>query len=234
MADSRDMNEQLRKLYTEHWEALAQVIPPTQGYSFPLLMDASAGYAASPVKVMVVGQQAFNWGGDEYGSWGQRELDAPLDKLVQLYRKFNRGENYVHSPFWVASHLLQRKLNPKSDPYGVMWSNLVRVDCHKERATTIEEALCRIPLLQEEVAIAKPHVVVFFTGTGYEERLKATFPAVSVKAVADYDLRYLARLVHPLLPYHSYRTYHPGYLKRKSLIEPIVSQIVQSVEKEAK
>ncbi len=222
------INTKLRQLYSENWEALTQSIPARKGYSFPLLMDANTSYPVAPTKILIVGQQTFGW----FGTFGERQTADPIKDLMLEYSNFNRGENYVSSPFWVASHLLQQTINPGSDPYGIMWSNLIRVDLAKERAEPIEENLCLIPLLRQEIEIVKPQVVVFFTGPNYDTRLKSTFSALKMFMIEGYDSRMLSRVVHPDLPFHSYRTYHPGYLKRQGQIMPIVNKIAELVKTE--
>src|SRR5437016_5372165 len=98
-----DLNQKLKQTYEHYWSEIDATIPKRRGYSYPLLMDVNRGYELSRIKLMVVGQQAFNWGGKEYGDYGRRPLDEPISELMELYRQFNRGENYTSTPFWIAS-----------------------------------------------------------------------------------------------------------------------------------
>ena len=220
--DAQTLNNQLRNLYTEHWDVLTQHIPKRNKYSFPHIVDANPSYALAPVKLFIVGQQTDDWG-SEFGKWGDQKIDAPVEKLMALYHNFNRGETYKRvTPFFEAAYQLQELLNPKWDRYGFMWSNLVRVDYKGNMKPNdgrvplqVEEQICAVPLLNGEIKIAKPDVVVFFTGPDYEARLAATFEGMNVEPVSGFDVRFLARLQHPDLPRNTFRTYHPGFLRRQ-------------------
>jgi hypothetical protein len=76
-------------------------------------------------------------------------------------------------------------------------------------------------LLQAEIEITKPSVVVFFTGPSYDHRLASTFPGLSFETSS----RRLSRVFHPLLPRHSYRTYHPNYLRRSKSNWTVLDEI---------
>lgn len=81
----------------------------------------------------------------------------------------------------------------------------------------LEDLVCRVfNMLPKEVEIAEPEVIIFFTGPKYDERLKSCFGSAELLPVEGWDLRTLARVVDQdnLLPTHSYRMYHPGYLFR--------------------
>ena len=228
--DVKSSNKKLQRLYEKHWETLIASVPTNQEYSFPFLMDMNDGYAESPIKLMIVGQQTNKWNPDWCRSdFGWEPMENPVSTLMTVYRKFNRAVNYTNSPFWQAAHRLQEQTNPGSDRYGFMWSNLLRVDHKASRPTEIEDAICRVPLLAKEIGIVKPDVLVFFTGPEYEARLISTFEGISLKAVPGYPFKFLAQLIHPLLPLHSYRTYHPNYLSRQKMLKPIVDKIAEMV-----
>lgn len=193
-----DMNAQLRALYSPALDALA--VLRAHGASRPLLMEVPEAYHLAPVKLMIVGQQTLGWG----------EQCEDLDQLLALYREFDLGLECRRSPFWHAAHRLHRGLNPDGPERAFLWSNLVKVDQYGRRPeAAMEDSVCSLGLLAGEIEITKPDVVVFFTGA-YDQRLQSTFPGVEYEQV----LPSAARLKHPALPVHSYRTYHPRYLQR--------------------
>ncbi len=174
----------------------------------------------------MIGQQTNSWFKED----GIKQEIESVQALMSEYQKFNLGEKYKSTFFWRAAYLLQQTINPGSDQFGIMWSNLVRVDHMKKRAEVrIEDLICIIPLLKREIEIVKPDVVVFFTGPDYEERLVCTFPGVRIKKISEYDLKHLAQLEHSQLPSRTFRTYHPGYLSRQGLTNHVITKIAELV-----
>jgi hypothetical protein len=55
--------------------------------------------------------------------------------------------------------------------------------------------------------------LLFVTGPSYDDVLAQYFADIEFKAL-DLPARQFAMLVHPDLPEHSYRLYHPNYLNR--------------------
>lgn len=204
-----DINTQLRALYTPAMDAFAAL--RAGGASKPLLMEVPDAYHQAPVKLMVVGQQTLGWG----------ERRDSLDDLLDEYREFDLGRDCRRSHFWQAAHKLHAGLNPDGPKRAFLWSNLVKVDQRGHRPEpAMEDAACRLGLLEREIAITRPDVVIFFTGA-YHDRLQSTFPGLSVVEFPSF-----ARLKHPALPVHSYRTYHPRYLRlsrRWRVLDEIVS-----------
>jgi hypothetical protein len=72
----------------------------------------------------------------------------------------------------------------------------------------------RFNVVPGEIRLTAPDAVIFFTGPWYEKRLELTFVGAQMHEVSGLPTNLLARLVHPDLPWHSYRTYHPNYLRR--------------------
>ena len=218
------INQSLKRTYEEYWgqliAALAEIgihLSATQTQvSNPLFMCVPRDYHLARSKLLIVGQQT--------GGWGQRlgrddsnvPWEDPIDGLMNLYSEFNLGEKYYKTPFWRAAHSLHKKLNCSSPPFSFLWSNLLRIDQNTARPDRlIEDVVNNLPnLLLNEIEITQPDIVVFFTGPTYDGLLSSTFSTVSFRPVAGYQTRTLARLAHPLLPYDSFRTYHPNYLSR--------------------
>ena len=195
------MNQKLSEMYSrvlhDIWPALSAV----GDLGGPLLIDVPDAYRNATVKLMVVGQQTNGWGHPEDG----------IESLLALYSGFDLGKTYVRSPFWQAAHAIYESLNPAGPPRGFLWSNLIKVDVAQERPPrAIEELIASTGLLQHELSITQPNVVVFFTGPRYDDRLRATFPGVEYERVNDF----VDRLSHDELPGQTFRSYHPNYLQR--------------------
>ena len=83
-----------------------------------------------------------------------------------------------------------------------------------------------IPLLEREIAILAPDVVVFFTGPSYNGLLAATFPEAMLEAGSLSRAKPVSRVIHPALPAKTFRTYHPNYLQRAGLHRSVLGHIV--------
>lgn len=207
---AEQLNQELISFYQSKWDELEKIQIMNQELSAPLFVSVPEKYPSLKTKLMVVGQQTWDWG-IENGR--RKDLGSnPIKTLMEWAHGF--PNHYKRSPFFQAASKLCRMLNG-DDPEAVfLWSNLVRVDQHNKRPSTeIEEEMADLKLLEEEIKITNPDVIVFFTGPNYDDTLEKTFPDM-VKTLKD---NYLSILDHSLLPKFSFRTYHPGYLRRKRM-----------------
>jgi hypothetical protein len=101
-----------------------------------------------------------------------------------------------------------------------VWNNLVKIGKNglngRPAPVVLDWQDHLFDLLRQEVAILRPHVVLFFTGPYYDAFLARAFPGVRFDPVAPRTVRQLARVRVDSLPEHSLRTYHPNYLWRKN------------------
>jgi len=138
-----------------------------------------------------------------------------------------------------ASRRLYRRLNssgPPLDPAsgpaygpddGFLKTYLVKMDQRERRpAPPLEERICdAFNVLPDEIRVAQPQVVVFFTGPEYNSRLVATFPAACILPVRGFSIEMLAKISHPSLPEHSYRTYPPAILRVGAALPGVIERI---------
>lgn len=115
---------------------------------------------------------------------------------------------------------LYQAISPEDGDDGFLHTELVRLDhANKRPPHEIESLLQReYNVLPMEISALAPEVVIFFTGPEYDDRLRETYHRVGRTAkplefepVHGFNANSLSRLVHPNLPYHTYRTYHPNY-----------------------
>ena len=185
------------------------------------MIDVPDAYHEATVKLMVVGQQTYGW----------EHPGAGIEGLLAEYRRFEMGYG-MRSPFWQAAYEIYNCLNPDGPPRGFLWSNLIKVDVNKKAPSPkLEELISSTCLLQYELCITKPDVVVFLTGPWYDERLKATFPCVKFQQVKDFHPDCLARLNHlnhDKENRKAFRLYHPAYLRRSKqwhVVEELKAQL---------
>jgi hypothetical protein len=203
LVDTSLMNRRLAESYEKAFDRFSG-FNGAKDVSAPLLLQVPDAYTQASRRLMVVGQQT--------DGWGEGYDPSSVGALMKGYADFNLGAGkWRRTPFWRAAHELYRTLNPACPPEGFLWSNLAKVDVAggcPPRA--ILERVLQWRLLPKEIDIAKPDVVVFFTGPQYDGLLRETFPAARVEAVGDYIARVTA--TDNSLPPHAYRTYHPKFL----------------------
>ena len=215
-----NLNTELRALYGQALPRLQTLVASNEKLSNPHFISVPEGYAKAPTRILVVGQQTYGWGDHNLCN----RPDA-VNALMSLYADFNLGQTYTASPFWQATVLLNRLVNPESPPRSFLWSNLVKLDQSGNRPIEeIEDQICEIGLLQKEIEIIDPDVVVFFTGPKYDQRLKLSFPDLIWKNKSQF----IICLEHPTLPALSFRTYHPNYLRRSGNWK-ILQKIAQAI-----
>jgi len=202
------MNKQreLRSLYKKHWPAIDNCMKKYPGLSAPTVIDISDAYFNSPKRLMIIGQQTYDWG------------TGTLDFMLKDYGDFNFGERYYSTPFWNVISKVAKILGV--DRYAIAWTNLVKCDykCDSKKGrppkkieVEVQEAF---PVLADEISILAPDIIIFFTGPQYDDRLKKSLPGSTFEKVRNYDPRQLAKISNPNLPAKSIRTYHPNYLRR--------------------
>jgi hypothetical protein len=225
------LNDNLVEIYQKYWPNLLNVISEdditSKKIHYPLLINIPQEYEKMPKKLFVVGQQTRG------GRKGVQHLD--INELMLWYKDFNLGQKKGSSPFWYACHLLHQTLNPSAPKYGFVWSNLIKIDEKNKRPSPdLEEKICSaFPVLPLEIEVAHPDIVVFFTGPNYDSRLKKTFNGLILEPMEGYKPRTFARIVHKMLPYNSFRVYHPVYINRSKpyQLHDIYSEINASLQK---
>ncbi len=227
-ASQEEINNELRSLYQKNSSKLKKLVQDYKGASCPHLLFIPSSYLRCKNKLLVVGQQTNGWDCSSLISC----CSDIVVSLMKEYEEFNLGEKYVSSPFWQASIEFNQIINPDDkNKRAFLWSNLIKIDQDEHRPEPqLEEAVTSLNLLQSEIRIAKPNVVVCFTGPYYDERLRSSFPKIEFVPVnPNIATRQLAKLVHQRLPELSFRTYHPKYLKlshKWCLLKSIGRQII--------
>lgn len=233
----------LREAYYECWNRLMSAIQQLDSkqleqLSNPFLVKALPAYRKAKRKVLFIGQQTNGWDPLkltlETFKNEDREVsrDNVVDYLQWMYEDFRYLRKSDHTPFWKAMRRLYQVLSPGEGDDGFLHTELVRFDYANQRPPQEIESLLQreYNVLPMEIFALAPEVVIFFTGPDYDERLCETFAGKGAKQplqlepVKDLKPNVLSRVIHPSLPYHSYRTYHPKYSLQYNE-EKIFSQI---------
>ena len=192
---------------------------PDEDIEGPFLIDLLPGYQGSRKRLLVFGQETHGWYCD-YGDFSRQ---------IEGYRTFNLGESYRPTPFWDFVRRLE--LAVCGQHYTSAWLNLNRFDMNSGRPTPEVEALISEldPLILDELAILEPQIVVFLTGPNYDSRLQSIFPDVKFLPDAG-NSRQFSRIESRFLPKNTFRTYHPGYLRRSGMEELIFTRLMSEIQ----
>lgn len=210
-------NKELYQLYEQNRSKLFELQTEKESsLSGPFLIAPNDNYWNSSVKIAFVGQETKGW----------KSYDQISDQMHQ-HEKFNLGENYFSSPFWNVIRKIEKELTGNS--LCSAWLNLNRYCENKKRpkqnTRIVLERLDQI--LQEELKLISPDVIIFFTGPFYDRRVKKII-SEDVKNVEGFRSRELCKYENSPLANLIYRTYHPNYLRRSG----IEKRIIQTLEKE--
>lgn len=205
----------------------------------PFLVKSLPSYRKAKRKVVFVGQETNGWDSFKITLETFKNKDEEIrrenviDYLQWMYEDLRYHRKYDHTPFWKGMRRLYQAISPGDGDDGFLHSELVRIDyANKRPPQEIESLLQReYNILPWELSALSPEVVVFLTGPDYDDRLRETFHRVggagkslSFELVNDFNAIAMSRIVHPILPYHTYRTYHPNYslhYNEQSIFNPI-------------
>lgn len=253
MQSAELIQSELNSIYEEFKNQTVFPAAIAENSSPPLLLSVPEKWVKSTDRVLIIGQETQGWDfdpGDYFPDLKSsiknfsdfQKIHNSVPAMTAGYRSFefarHQPANY-NSPFWRAYRSVRSQFDEQEDGYetSVLWTNLFRIDLNgtsvvrngrAEDISRIREAGTK--LLLDEIDLLNPTATIFFTGPNYNEHLYAHFPDIRICDFLDHDPQKTAILEHPLLPPHSFRTYHPGYLSRSGqlgTIQDIINIIKQ-------
>lgn len=232
------LNKQLHNLYQPYLDLIYSQSWPA-GVSAPLLMNVFEEYEYMALRVLVVGQETHGW--------GRMDEMASVQTLQTRYSQFNLGKSadygdgkhhrYLRSPFWNFSRSLFYSLNHR-DPAvskktnGFLWTNVSKFD---SQTTTPSFALQQqnaagFELLKQEIAIVRPDVVVFLTGTKYDHWLDHLYKHTRVPLLDDKGVLSQLESDTYLLPALTFQTQHPRTLSMQKHYHAVLAKMTELID----
>jgi hypothetical protein len=168
------------RLALTDWSSYAR----SHNLSQPQLMVIPQSYLDSEVRLMIVGQES--------GGWGDPSWDASSDEgralLLSDYTGFNLalGTRWHSSPFWQGAYRIRDLLNPAGPANCFLWSNLVPVSENQGNgkfghpSDEVAKTATALRLLQTEIEVARPDIIVFFTGASHDYLIRSAFPEAQI------------------------------------------------------
>ena len=217
--DNSEINQKLLKLFESKWEAVNKVYDTLQEeeeWAVLHLACIPPNYEKTKYKILIVGQENNGYG---YETEPKKSMLFTLD--------FQNGRYYDNAPFFSLPYSFCASINDcDNEKYSkksyLAWVNLKEFSFETSSKKPLNEKAQNIidneyNILEEEIKIIKPDIVLFLTGPNYDYYIKAQLKGVEFKTVENYGIRQFARVEHEALPKNSFRIYHPVYLRRRSL-----------------
>lgn len=218
----KSINQKLEELYNSKWENLKNtlnnivedenyIIKPTN----PLLLkhrDCET-YENSEIRVMIIGQETNDWGGDFH-----KEVDG-IDEIIEIYTDFYSGYNFENHKGYFKNHfngflkMLKSKYPDKTT--SCFWNNVIKVGRSNDKNAPPEYILelehKYFSVLKDEIEIIKPNVVLFYTGYTYDKYILHHFPELLKEDISGFTSAELQILRIDNVDF-TFRTAHPQSL----------------------
>jgi hypothetical protein len=231
-----NLNEQLYNLYASKWDDISETLheiyedapPPNPTNPFLLYIDEEK-WKNADLRVMIFGQETKDW------------LQSPGKSIDELRAAYDTGFNKTvwnkRTPFRRSfakfKEILGAKYPDKQISY--VWNNIIKIGKESDAGRPggeIYEAECGwFHVIPDEVKILKPNVILFFSGSDYDDFIRANFGKVPYSAISPYGEKQLAKISIPGIDF-AFRTYHPGGLQRHpelGNINDYLNAIVQEI-----
>ena len=218
--DNSEVNQKLLKLYESKWDIVHKVCNAITNNDLWLVFHALCipyNYEKMKYKILIVGQENNGWGFTD---------DARLSMFDTL-DFLNICNMHDNMPIFDFPYKFCKSINNLEDIKDskktyFAWVNLREFSFDEEPRTLLNEEAQSIidnefNILEEEIKIIKPDIVLFLTGPNYDNYIINQLKGVEFKAVENYHIRQFARVEHEALPKNSFRIYHPSYLRRSGL-----------------
>ncbi|WP_067621143.1 hypothetical protein [Alicyclobacillus acidiphilus] len=245
------MEKRLQATYEEWWGRMIRAVQlldeqDVRRLSNPFLIKCLPAYRKAKRKVLIVGKETNGWGTfyETLQHFQHANVDVHREEIIRYlqweYEDFRMWRKWDHTPFWRGSRELSKAVAPDDGDNSFLNTQLIPFDYENGRPPShLEELLySEFNVLPMTIEALQPDVVLFLTGYTYDERLVKTFMnqrllgnTLTFHPIDGFDQNHLVRLSHQILPYHSYRTYHPGYslLHRETAFDPVKKKLTELV-----
>lgn len=206
------INQELEALYKSNQKGINSLQKKDKNLDSLLLLKVwEEEYNASNKKILFIGKETNGWLGHYV-----IEVESLLDK----YDEFELCKNGRKTTIWQQMYRFNKLVNRAANSNkNFAWTNVSKspdINGTKLSHERFSALINDFNVLAQEIKILNPDVVIFLCGHAYDSRIRMQFEGnIEFEEVeAEIPVKQLAKLKHPSLPKHTYRTYHPGYLSR--------------------
>lgn len=178
------------------------------------------------MRLLFVGQEATAWFTDI-----QAVTQEAVVSLLAHYEEFAFGAEW-NSVFFQYIKEINSQVN--SGKREFLWTNLLKFGRSKTHGRPehkiVQLEVIHFNILMAEIRIVRPDAIIFLSGPDYDLDIAQRIPGVAFMPCGANAPRQLSRLCHPELPKHTYRTYHPNYLRQSRQEEKYRDEIVSMLK----
>ena len=221
--ENSEVNQKLLKLFESKWGIVEKVCNAIKNKELKIVLHLACvppNYEKMKYKILIVGQENDGW---------EMEDNARLSMFATLDFLDSKDYNDIR-PFFSFPYKFCKSINnlgniQDSKKTYFTWVNLKafsfdkkpKMPLNKEAQDIIDN---EFNILEEEIKIINPDIVLFLTGQKYDEYIKKQLKGVQYYNVENYDTEDFARLEHPILKNKkAFRIHHPRAFSSKYLIE---------------
>jgi hypothetical protein len=224
------MNKQLRDLYGNELNRLKKVEITNDDIDGTHLMYVwEEEYKNSKYKILFVGRETNGWMG---------YLNLDLDDCINHYKDFNLCKKGKYTTIWRYMYEVKNILMPESiGKSNFLWSNVSKF-CKAESGKALDMYDFKLlhdnfKVLEEEIKITQPDVVIFFTGKLWDEKIQYVLSEEITfeKMHSEVSVDDLARVHGSNLPLKTYRVGHPQSMQLKKQWH-IMEKVIEDIRKE--
>lgn len=234
----QEINSRLSDLYKGKWDSYLlgrtlltekKDLGETLDYTRPLLLGLKdeQAYLRADKRVMILGQETNGW-----AEGGEMTPENSMNKYVEF---FGDGESVKwKGPFWNETKRFIRLLKKKfpEQIIAYTYNNVVKIGKSSgigfPGETVYQIEMKHLDILKQEIEILKPHLLLFFSGVSYDDRIRNKLGDFSKQTVKAFAQDKLCRLhfADKKLPI-AFRTHHPKamYLQKLDRYEYLNSII---------
>ena len=218
--ENSEENQRLLKLFESKWDVVRKVCNAIKDEELWMVLHLACvpyNYNKMKYKILIVGQENDGWG------FQNEAILSMYDTLDFLDSKdYNDMRPFFSFPYNFCKSINNLEDIKDSKKTYFTWVNLREFSFNEAPKTSLgKEAQSIIDnefnILEEEIKIINPDIVLFLTGPNYDYYIKNQLKGVEFKTVENYGIRQFTRVEHEALPKNSFRIYHPVYLRRRSL-----------------
>lgn len=188
------INTKLLELYSSYWndyalklnEILKNDVYPDKPTN-PLLLSHidPKGYKNADIRLMIIGKQTNDW---------ESIFNGDIKKTISVYRDFYKGfyfdayRGYFKNHFNMFLQLIEHNFPNKT--ISCFWNNVIKTGMANEAGTPPSYILNLeseyFPVLEKEIDIIKPNLILFFTGSNYDQFIKSNLPKISMQEIQGF------------------------------------------------
>lgn len=222
--DNSEINQKLLKLFESKWDVVHKVCNAVKEEELWMVLHIACipyNYEKMKYKILIVGQENNGW------EFIENAKESMLFTLNFQSNIFCDNRLFFSFPYNFCASINGLEDNQDSKKSYLAWVNLREFSFDEEPKTPLNKEAQDIidtefNILEEEIKIINPDIVLFLTGPKYDEYIKKQLKGVQYYNVENYDIEDFAGLEHPILKNKkAFRIHHPRAFNSKYLIEKL-------------